>query len=622
LAVTSAPLLEAVSLGVAYPLGVLLVWLGPQVMADKRSRKHGDEVRLRTAAMALVILGLWWPQHWLAASARSFGEHLICLVLSCSLALVALTLRERFRWHQKFPRSGLAIAIGTVATAAALEVALVGLPDGAVNDRDWTQALLVAMVGLTTLVLRGALMRSVSASRSKGHAAAHARSGLDPLTGLQTRQAFEERLADMMVERGGKRRLALLFIDLDGFKPVNDTYGHSVGDDVLRQVGKRLEKIGRAGDLVARVGGDEFLMLIADVKSEAMAASVAKRIIEVLRQIYVVDQREIGISCSIGVAFHPGADSLAKLVGRADAAMYAAKRAGGSDFSFYTPAMEVDAEHGLELTRDLRKALANKEFELFYQPKIDASTAKITAAEALLRWRHPVRGEIGPDVFIPIAERSGLMAELSNWVIEDACRQGREWRDSGLRMRVAINLSPQQMRRDDLVEQISTSLKKYRIHPSLLTCEITESLAMEDTKATQETFRKLGELGAHLSIDDFGTGYSSLSYLRRLPARELKIDRSFVVDLESSADARAIVKAIVNLAHALGLKVVAEGVENVRQQHILTKLGCDELQGFLFAKPMSARSLLIWAMSDRSAQSTVFTQSLFDETKHIQTVQM
>ena len=220
---------------------------------------------------------------------------------------------------------------------------------------------------------------------------------------------------------------------------------------------------------------------------------------------------------------------------------------------------------------------------------------------------------IGPSTFIPVAERFGLIGTLGNWVIEDACRQSRAWRDKGLRMRVAINLSAFQMRQDDLVERITTALARHRIDPSLLTCEITESVAMEDTRATQITFKRLGEAGVHLSIDDFGTGYSSSSYLRKLPAEELKIDRSFVMDIETSADARAVVDAVIHLAHALGLKVVAEGVETQSQRDLLTKMGCDELQGYLFARPMSARALLLWA-SDDHEREIAFKPSLFGET--------
>ncbi|HSN32406.1 MAG TPA: EAL domain-containing protein, partial [Ideonella sp.] len=301
---------------------------------------------------------------------------------------------------------------------------------------------------------------------------------------------------------------------------------------------------------------------------------------------------------------------------RADAAMYAAKRSGGACYCFFERGMEANAHEQLDLLRDLRHAIENQELELFYQPKIDANSGKVTAAEALLRWKHPQRGMIAPATFIPIAERFGLIGALGNWVIEDACRQARYWREHGMRMRVAINLSPVQMRQDDLVERIVDALERHRIQPSLLTCEITESVAMEDTRATQAAFRRLGEAGVHLSIDDFGTGYSSLAYLRKLPAEELKIDRSFVMDIEHSIDARAVVDAVVRLAHALGLKVVAEGVETERQREILVGMGCDELQGYLFAKPMSARALLIWASDDRERE-TAFMPSLFGETRPV-----
>ena len=403
---------------------------------------------------------------------------------------------------------------------------------------------------------------------------------VDSLTQLPTRVYFEDRLAAAATKCDANAgRLALLFIDLDGFKPVNDTYGHSIGDLVLEQVGQRLKAMSRGKDVVARVGGDEFLLLLTNVQTEETVAQVASRLIQGLSHPYAVEGREVMISCSVGIAMYPDGCSHAKLIARADAAMYASKRAGGSNHCFYSTAMDADAEAQFTLLSDLRKAVAAKEFELFYQPKIDSKSGKVTAVEALLRWKHPTRGVLLPSVFIPIAERFGLIGQLGNWVIEDACRQSRAWRDKGLRMRVAINLSAHQMRQDDIVERITGALEQYKIHPSLLTCEITESAAMEDTKTTQATFRRLGELGTHLSIDDFGTGYSSLAYLRKLPAEELKIDRSFIMDLEHSADARAVVDAVIKLAHALGLKVVAEGVENQRQQQILVQHGLRRAAG-------------------------------------------
>jgi diguanylate cyclase (GGDEF)-like protein len=438
----------------------------------------------------------------------------------------------------------------------------------------------------------------------------------DALTRLPTRTHLETQLAAAVVACDANHtKLALLFIDLDGFKPVNDTFGHSSGDRVLRSVGKRLKTCADKGDVVARVGGDEFLVLIPNAGSQEDLAQRARKIIDSMAQPFDIEDRQVAVGCSIGIACYPDSGQHAKLIARADAAMYAAKRAGGAGFSFFSPAMEDDARARFDLLRDLRLALENKELELYYQPKIDAATGKITAAEALLRWQHPTRGMISPVVFIPIAERFGLIRSIGEWVIEDACRQAGVWRKKGLKMRVAINLSAVQMRQEDIVERIEGALARHQVNPSLLTCEITESVAMEDTKATQTTFRELGAAGIHLAIDDFGTGYSSLAYLHKLPAEELKIDRSFVADIEYSADARAVVNAVVKLAHALGLKVVAEGVENERQQRILVKMGCDELQGFLFAKPMTARSLLLWALDDRKEHAESFATSLFDVTR-------
>jgi EAL domain-containing protein (putative c-di-GMP-specific phosphodiesterase class I) len=277
--------------------------------------------------------------------------------------------------------------------------------------------------------------------------------------------------------------------------------------------------------------------------------------------------------------------------------------------------MEVDTRDQAELLRDLRMALARSQLELYYQPKIHAPSAQVTGVEALLRWHHPQRGTISPNIFIPMAERSGLINALGAWVIDEACRQARAWRDEGLRMRVAINLSAHQLRQRDLPQRIADALRKHQINPDLLTCEITESVAMEDTDATLRFFTELAEVGVHISIDDFGSGYSSLAYLRKLPAGELKIDRSFVLDLESSEEARKIASAVVQLAQALKLKVVAEGVETDEQYQILRQFGCDELQGFLFAKPMSAKALGLWAMADEGPRAIQFSESLFRETQ-------
>ena len=541
---------------------------------------------------------------WLGAGTLTLG-------LSATLVLPQLSIGSAR--HATWVRVGAsAIAAALVCVGAAASVPANGL--GAIGDfaaTDWP--MMLAFIGLGVL-LRIVLKQPGSGAQPERTQRARA-GALDHLTSLPTRLHLEARLhAAAKKCDASKGRLAVMFIDLDGFKPVNDTFGHSSGDRVLEQVGQRLQALARNGDVAARVGGDEFLLLATHAGAREAASQLANKVIEALSRPYKVGDREVSISCSVGIALYPDKCPENKLIARADAAMYSAKKAGGARSCFYSPEMDTDAQQNFDMLSELRHALTNDELELYFQPKIDVRSGKVTAAEALLRWQHPTRGLVMPNSFLPLAERSGLIGPLGDWVIEAACKQARAWRDKGLRMRVAINLSAHQMRQDDIVDRIAMALERYRIHPALLTCEITESAAMEDTHATQETFRRLGELGTHLSIDDFGTGYSSLSYLRQLPAEELKIDASFVKDVDTSADARAIVDAVVKLAHALGLKVVAEGVETLRQQKALVDLGCDELQGFLFAKPMTARALLMWAIDDR-AVSAVFRPSLFGETR-------
>ena len=423
----------------------------------------------------------------------------------------------------------------------------------------------------------------------------------DPLTGLANRLVFEDQLDSAVLRaQENNRRLAILFIDLDGFKPINDSFGHAVGDEVLKQVGQRLSQVARQGDVVARVGGDEFLMLLENHPDRATAAAIAMRVRDALSQVFEVDGRGMHLSCSIGIVMHPDHGPRGRLIGNADAAMYAAKRAGGSVHCFYEAEMATDAEMQIALQRDLRQSLdqGGKGLELYYQPKIHAQSRQTAAVEALIRWHHPTRGTVSPAQFIPVAERFGLIGALGEWVINDAFRQMRQWQKEGLRMRVAVNLSMHQLRQNDLVERIAKALREHRIEPDLVTFEVTESAAMEDTQTSLRMFDQLAALGVRLSIDDFGTGYSSLSYLRKLPARQLKIDRSFINDLKPDGDAYAIVLAVVQLAHALGLHVVAEGVETAEQERILMEIGCDALQGFRYAKPMPAKRLAIWAASE------------------------
>ena len=453
---------------------------------------------------------------------------------------------------------------------------------------------LLASVGATAVLLTG-LLFSLLESRlrtSLNHAENELRrqSFRDPLTKLPNRLMFESRLTHAVHHADeNQERFALLFIDLDAFKPVNEALGHAGGDRVLRAVASRLKALAGDPDLLAHLGGDAFLVMLRGNPRAEEIAGLAERLLESIRLPFRNAGREVSLTGSIGIAVYPDHGTLSTLIVHADAAMRAAKGAGGDCCSFFDARMSNSAREQVELLQDLRGALAGGQLELYYQPKVHAPSGEITGAEALLRWHHPQRGVILPSVFVPLAERFGLINSMGNWVIGEACRQARVWRDQGLLMRVAINLSVHQLRNPELIERICEALHEHQVNPQLLTCEITESVAMEDAEGAMLMFEKLAAVGVHISIDDFGTGYSSLAYLRKLPAGELKIDRSFVLDLETSRDARAVVDAVVKLAQALGLKVVAEGVETEQQHTILRSLGCDELQGFLFAKPMPAK---------------------------------
>ncbi len=448
------------------------------------------------------------------------------------------------------------------------------------------------------------------------------RAFIDPLTGLPNRLLFEDRLmhalqrigrADERIAVRNAEKIAVLFIDLDGFKSVNDSLGHAAGDQLLKEAAMRLRAAARASDTVARIGGDEFVLLMEDVSSLADCVTLARRLVEELARPFQIADRRVDISGSVGIVACPEHGEKGKLVAHADAAMYAAKRAGGNTYALFESHMDAGALEQMSLQNDLRHAIELGQLQLYYQPKIDGQLGQFRGVEALLRWNHPQLGLVNPGVFIPIAERFGLINSLGNWVINEACRQMQAWADDGLRMRMSINLSVHQLREEDLVERIGKALARNCIEPSQLLCEITESVAMEDIRATQRALEGLARIGVFLSIDDFGTGYSSLSYLRQLPARQLKIDRSFVGDLETSSDARAIVSAVIHLAHALGLSVVAEGVETSGQRDILLGHGCDELQGFFFARPMTADMLLAWIEGRKPTGAADFSPSVMHE---------
>ena len=435
---------------------------------------------------------------------------------------------------------------------------------------------------------------------------------------LLAREDFEQALQDAAFDCDQSADgLCVLLVNLDNLDAVNQGYGHQQADALIADATDRLLALCGPSTLMTRLGGVDFVVLAR--MDEAAACTLAARLcLGLTRPLFPVpDRADASMSCSVGLAVYPRHGARQRLVDHASTAMRQVKRAGGSDYMVFDPKTAFDHREHAELVADLRQAVAHGELELYYQPKVDARSLQFTAAEALLRWHHPRRGMISPSVFIPMAERYGLIGVIGNWVIDDAARQAAVWRSVGLRMRVAINISAYQMRQDDLVDRIDAALSRHRLQPGRFTCEITESVAMEDTRVTQRSFERMRQAGLHVSIDDFGVGQASLSYLRRLPAAELKIDASFVQDLDSSADARAIVEAVVSLAHALNLKVVAEGVETEKQRDLLVKMACDEMQGFLFARPMTAKALTALASLDPDhppAEVHGFRASLFHET--------
>jgi diguanylate cyclase (GGDEF)-like protein/PAS domain S-box-containing protein len=412
----------------------------------------------------------------------------------------------------------------------------------------------------------------------------------DALTGLPNRTLLQDRLTKALASaRRQKCRVALLFFDLDGFKTINDSLGHSVGDLVLKQVAERLMKWAREQDTVARVGGDEFLIVLTSVKDIPDVAVAAERLMNTMNAAYVVQGHSLGISCSIGISIFPehGANS-ETLIKDADAAMYCAKENGCNNFRFFTKDMNAQAVERLKLENGLRLALEKKELFLVYQPQIEIATGRIIGLEALLRWQHPELGLVPPDKFIRIAENSGLIVPIGEWVLRTACSQARKWQDEGLlAVPVAVNVSAVQFRQADFCERIGRVLWETGLAPQYLELELTESLLLSNADTRFSVLQDLRAMGLKLAIDDFGTGYSSLSYLKHFPVSKLKIDRSFIRDVAVNPDDAAITTAIISMAKSLNLKVIAEGVEDEAQMSFLRAHQCDEIQGYYFSKPLA-----------------------------------
>jgi diguanylate cyclase (GGDEF)-like protein/PAS domain S-box-containing protein len=413
----------------------------------------------------------------------------------------------------------------------------------------------------------------------------------DALTGLANRRLLNDRLSQAIIQAERNRsRVAVAFIDLDQFKIINDTFGHALGDSLLQTMAERLGECVRAGDTVARQGGDEFVLLLAGHRDAEELLGVIQRVHAAIAQPWQAGRREFHITCSVGVAVYPNDGRSADVLLRnADVAMYKAKSNGRNNFQFFTAELNRLMVERVGIEHRLRNALARKQLFLHYQPRVDVRSGSIVGAEALLRWKMPRQGIISPARFISVAEETGLIVPIGKWVLNTACQQAMAWQVSGLPpLVVSVNVSPRQFRQDNVVATIAEALKDSGLPPQYLQIELTEGLAMHDAEHHVHMLGEIKALGVQIAVDDFGTGYSSLSYLKRFPVDQLKVDRSFVTDLATDPDDAAIVQAIIALGHQLKLKVVAEGVENESQFEYLRRSGCDEMQGYLFGRPMAA----------------------------------
>ncbi|HTD02586.1 putative bifunctional diguanylate cyclase/phosphodiesterase [Undibacterium sp.] len=553
------PLLFATSVAIAIAASGAALWIAFML------RKNTPNVRLARAGAAVVMGVAIVGMHYTGMAAANFPVGSIC--------------------------------------RAAVE----GVGPGWMSIVVFVVTLAVLTIALLTSVL-DARLESQTARLAQSLAAANmelSQQALqDNLTKLPNRTLLEDRL-DQVIYKASRShtRFALMFLDLDGFKAINDSLGHHIGDLLLIEVAQRLRNTLRAQDTVARLGGDEFVVLL-EVTDPEDAAPVADKLVTVIGQAFRIQQYDLAVSASIGIAIYPeDGRTRHDLLINADAAMYHTKGAGRNGYHFFETSMNTNAHNQLELMQDLRLALERKEFQLHYQPKFTTSDGTMTGAEALIRWHHPKRGMVTPDSFIPLAEKTGLIIPLGEWVLDEACRQMREWHDLGHRhWKIAVNLSALQFSNENLHELVQCTLARHGLAASCLILEVTESTAMHDVEASLLTLNKLAASGVNISIDDFGTGYSSLLHLKRMPACELKIDRGFINELEHGSDDAAIVAAIVALGRSLNLRIVAEGVETEKQKDFLTTLGCNDLQGYLMGRPMPAGQFIASVEAIHSVQ--------------------
>jgi diguanylate cyclase (GGDEF)-like protein len=475
------------------------------------------------------------------------------------------------------PHVPLVVLTGLDDEALAIQALQEGAQDYLVKGQIETRSLLRA--------LRHSIERKLM-SMQMAHSAEH-----DALTGLPNRVLLNDRIRQSIVfAQRHSKQVALLFLDLDGFKHINDSLGHSFGDKLLQSVARRLVDCGRASDTVSRQGGDEFVILLSEVQHSADAGVAARRMLQAVAEPHLIEQRELHVTTSIGVSVYPqdGGDP-ETLIKNADTAMYQAKADGRHSFQYFGPTMNARAVERQSIEECLRRALERHEFTLHYQPKVDVRRGTIVGAEALIRWTHPDRGVVAPGQFIPVAEDCGLILAIGHWVLREACQQARAWQDAGLpAMSMAVNVSAIEFRQESFLGGVLAILDDTGLDPSLLELELTESVLMKNAESAAIVLRALRKSGVHVAIDDFGTGYSSLSHLRKFPIDTLKIDQSFVSQITTVGDVASIVTAVINMARSLRMRVVAEGVETLEQHEFLRERECDEAQGYFFSRPVPA----------------------------------
>jgi diguanylate cyclase len=530
----------------------------------------------------------------------------IAVVASFAALWLAFKLRSGHSWQMACARFGAAIIMGFAITGmhyTGMAASKFGPGAFCIGGVPLDNGLVPIVIGLFSLaILAIALITALYDSHlqaksltyldslQKANAQLQHQALHDALTGLPNRLLLQDRLTQAIASatRDGTK-IGVIGLDLDRFKNINDSLGHSAGDELLKEVAKRLLRTVRGQDTIARMGGDEFALVLPGIDDKAELEPIAQAILAEIGKTYRIQNAQLHTSPSIGISVFPDNGREAHmLLAHSDEAMYFAKQCGRNNFQFFSAEMSVFTHERIELENDLRFALERKQFELHYQPKVDIASGRVNGTEALLRWRHPTRGLISPASFIPLAEETGLIIPIGEWVLREACLQAARWQQAGMSfIRVAVNLSAKQFRQKNLVEIVQSALDEARLPHHFLELELTESSVMSDSEESAQILEELSRLGVLISIDDFGTGYSSMSYLRRFPIDKLKIDRSFIRDLTANPDGASIVRAIISLAHSLRLKVIAEGVESDEQLAALRELGCDQYQGYYFSPPVA-----------------------------------